>query len=52
MIIGNYASGGTVLYQILVSVYKVNYIDNISKTIQKSFLISNSKYLLGYLKNH
>lgn len=53
MIIGNHASGGTVLYQILVSVYKVNYIDNISAKLYKNLFLSQIvSILLGYFKKN
>ena len=39
MVIGNHASGGTLIYQILSSCYKLNYINNISGKFYKNFFI-------------
>ena len=40
MIIGNHASGGTLLYQIFISAYKVNYINNVSAKLFKNLFLS------------
>ena len=40
MIVGNHASGGTLLYQIFISVYKVNYVNNVSAKLFKNLFLS------------
>ena len=53
IIIGNHASGGTLLYQILVSVYKVNYLSNVSAKLYKNLFLSQIvNILLGFFKKN
>jgi hypothetical protein len=53
MIIGNHASGGTLLYQIFVSLYKVNYLNNVSAKLFKNLFLSQIlNILFSFIKKN
>ena len=51
MVIGNHASGGTLIYQILSSNYKLNYMNNLSAKFYKNLFLAQLLNIFLYKIN-